>query len=229
MDMNKNHRQILKLYEEFVIFVKEIHGFYLDSLMGYEVILNDIEEQQSFARKLFEDNNSAFGVEFLCDGLSFSHQQIFSKATYFSGNNHQGESYAGSGMHNVTLGELKKRNDPKGDNCRLLGNTCIVMLYSYWEHYFRPAITKAMGLTEDLKDPLWGDLRMFRNSILHRKGKALPEIEKAEMFLWYEPGDMIFIDQKKFRDIIYELFRFSGWIHNESLPKSTIKIRKTKQ
>ena len=132
-------------------------------------------------------------------------------------------------MHRVSLGELKKRNDPKGGNCWLLGNTCIVMLYSYWEHYFRTAITEAMGLTENLEHPLWGDLRLFRHSILHNKGKALPDIKNAEILCWYQPGDMIFIDQKKFRDIIFRLLCFSNWIHKESLPKHTLRISKTKQ
>ena len=224
--MSKDFKQLLKLYEEFKDFMGRIHGLYLDSLIGFEVILTDIEKKQNYIKDLFKNDDPMVGSKLIWDAANFSHEHVFANAEHYFKKKGQGKSYAGSGMHDATLGEIKRRNDPNGDNCLFLGNMCIVMLYSYWEHYLRKALTKALGETKSINVPIWGDLKLLRHSIIHNKGKAASNITKAEILRWYQPKDKIFINQEKFRDVILILMSFGNWIHKQSLPTTVIRIPK---
>ena len=222
--INKNPGQIRKLREEFQGFISKIHGFYLDSTVGFELILKDIENQQGSIKNWIENTNPEVVNESSLDVFPYSHEQEFSKATYHLQNKIDG-TYAASGIHRVTLGEMKRRNKPNGNNCLLLGNTCIVMLYSYWEDYFREALANAMGITKsEFKHPVWGDLGLLRNSIIHNNGIANSNITKAEVLRWYQPGDKIFINQQQFKEIIIGLSIFGSWISSQS--PASIEISK---
>ena len=50
-----------------------------------------------------------------------------------------------------------------------------------------------------------GDLRLIRNSIVHHAGIALKEIEKCELLRWYKKDDEIFIDEDKFKIIVFHI------------------------
>lgn len=220
--MIKNLNQILELYEEYNAFINKIHGLYLDGLLGFEMILNDIEKEQGYIRDLFAKDNPIVDNKLIWDAVHFSHEREFSKATHYSSKKPNGKSYGGSGMHSTTLGEMNKRNEPAGDNSILLGNMCVVMLFEHWDCHFRPALDKALGTTK-IPVSIWGDLRLFRNGILHN-GKAKKEILKAEILRWYKPGDPIVIDQGKFRDIIFQLVIFGNQLHSLSLPRTIMRI-----
>lgn len=47
-----------------------------------------------------------------------------------------------------------------------------------------------------------GDIRLLRNSIIHHGGIALKNVENCELLKWYKEGDEIFIDAKKFEEIL---------------------------
>jgi len=219
--MSKDIKQLRNLYFEFESFLKKIHGFYLDSLIASEFLLKHIDKEQDYIKELFKDDDhiNIFGKP-IWDAHNFSHEWMLS----IFGKSSQGKSYAGSGMYRTTLGEMKDRNKPDGPNCLYLGNMCVVMLYSYWEHYLRKSLTKAMGLTKSIHRPVWGDLRILRNILLHNKGKANSTIKNMEVFNWYQPGDTITIGQEKFRDVIFALRVFCNWLHHESFPSHSLKI-----
>ena len=223
--MIKDLNQILKLYEEYKAFINKIHSLYLDGLLGFEMILNDIKKEQDYIKDLFAKDNPMVGKKLVWDCVHFSHEQVFSKATLRSSDIPNGKSYGGSGMYSTTLGEMRTRNEPSGDNSMLLGNMCVVMLYEHWECHFRPVLNNAVGASK-IPVPIWGDLRLLRNGILHN-GKAKKDILKAEILKWYKPGDPIVIDQEKFRDIIFQLVVFGNELHSLSLPRTVIKFPTT--
>ena len=48
---------------------------------------------------------------------------------------------------------------------------------------------------------MFGDLRNFRNAIIHNYGNATSDVEKNEIFKWYRKGEPINLDLKKYEDI----------------------------
>jgi hypothetical protein len=79
----------------------------------------------------------------------------------------------------------------------------LILIYQYWEDQFRPKIANELGINKkDLIEPIMGDLRRLRRSIIHHGGIALKDIEKCEILTWFKEGDVIFIDELKFKEII---------------------------
>ncbi len=60
-----------------------------------------------------------------------------------------------------------------GSVATLLGQQWVVYTFTGWEHGFRPRLANAHGCeTKALEYPLLGDLRHFRNDIVHHHGLA---------------------------------------------------------
>ena len=91
---------------------------------------------------------------------------------------------------------------------RFVGNMIVVLLYQYWESYFRPRIAAILNEEpSDVKVPVIGDLRHIRNSIIHHGSIANADIERCEILKWFAPGDEISIDYvkvKRIRELIHE-------------------------
>ena len=76
--------------------------------------------------------------------------------------------------------------------------------------YFRNKIAIGLGLKpNDLQDHIMGDLRNFRNSIIHHAGVALPNIVKCEKLILFSPGEEIFFDNDKMDHLIREVKAFA--------------------
>jgi hypothetical protein len=210
--MSKDHRKLLDLFHEFDQFLTQVHGFYLDSVAGFDSLLRHIENEQSYYQNLFKENEELSSIEFL-DETSFSH--------YFL----TGGNYAASGVHFSKQGDVKKRNERNGKNQQILGNMCLVMAYAYWEKYLRIKLEGALGLQKDgLKSPIWGDLKILRHCILHRTNK---DLKKLQLLKWFQDDDEIIIDEARFRRIILFLYDFRNWIHSQSLlPNRSIKVHR---
>ena len=89
-------------------------------------------------------------------------------------------------------------------NYRFLGNMALVGLYQYWEGQHRSNVAASVGLQkDDLKAPIMGDLRLLRISIIHHGGIALKDVERCEILKWFSEGDEIFLDEEKFKEIIF--------------------------
>lgn len=208
----KNIIQIHKLAEELQKFLSRIHGLYLDSVLGFEATRNAVEQEQIFLKEWLKSSPEIANEKFL-DTTHFNHEAK------------KGEPFAASGMHFVTQGEVKARNKENGENHRFLGNMCIVMLYSYWEDYFREELAEARGMkAKDIQVDIWGDIMLLRHSIIHKNGIASPDINKAKILKWYQPDDKIFINQEKMREIILNITVFINSLFKESLPKREFKI-----
>ena len=81
---------------------------------------------------------------------------------------------------------------------------CVLIIYQYWEDYFRGEIAKQLGVKkDDILSDIMGDLRLLRHSIVHHGGIALKEIENCEVIKWFREGDEIFINENKLKQIIF--------------------------
>ena len=77
------------------------------------------------------------------------------------------------------------------------------MIYQYWEDYYRPKIAQENGvLKENIKWDIIGDLRFFRESIIHHKGIAVPKIRNCKILKWFKEGEIININNIQFEEII---------------------------
>lgn len=106
--------------------------------------------------------------------------------------------------HITTQGEALARSGDGGAHRIAIGNACVVYLFAAWEVRHRAAVASALRLyrVDELKVPLFGDLRLLRNSILHRGGQASKEVEhRSEILRWYSEGDDIVIDTVKWDEV----------------------------
>jgi hypothetical protein len=95
---------------------------------------------------------------------------------------------------------------------------CLISIYQYWEDYYRNKIAELLEKKKnDLKEPIMGDLRLLRISIIHHKAIALPEIENCTLLRWYQEGDEIFINEEQFREIIKHIHAYIKKLKTEQI------------
>lgn len=197
-----------------------LHTLYLDSLAGYSLLHNQVQERQSsFSAALGE---SECATETFQNTCSISYMDV------------SGQSFEPVSMlPNMRQGDMKQRTEEDGPNSLRLGALCVVSLYSYWEEYLRIEIGKAMGvllsdakndeatkdiLNKHVKYDVWGDLRFFRHSILHANGVANSEFSRCKKITWFQPGDKIELTYEKVRKIFLLLASFRNELHSLSFP-----------
>lgn len=96
------------------------------------------------------------------------------------------------------IGSLNSNLSKGGIVYVTLGHQWAVTVYAYWEHVSRPRLAKAQGVKlHEIKEPIFGDLRLIRHSILHNKGVALSDVRKLEVLKWFSPGESIQITEEK--------------------------------
>ncbi|HZQ46824.1 MAG TPA: hypothetical protein VFC07_07435, partial [Verrucomicrobiae bacterium] len=83
-------------------------------------------------------------------------------------------------QHRTTQGQFKRRNAKGGKNHVRAAQLLIVLLYSFWEHEYRPKLAEALGLANpnELRMPLFGEIRELRNDVLHHHGVVTRETVK---------------------------------------------------
>jgi len=77
----------------------------------------------------------------------------------------------------------------------LLGMQLVVFLYSLWDIDYRPRLAAAHGCGKnDIKIPMLGDLRRFRNDMVHNRAIASTKYTaRCEVLKWFAEGDLIAI------------------------------------
>jgi hypothetical protein len=177
---------------EFEKIVDYIFGVYLDATTGFERLRTWFKENQGKSLEMLKESHPEFaGMEYL-DTVSF---------TYGVGDPGAPGAIV---LHKCTQREYKERNTEKGINYKFIGNMSLVSLYQYWEDHYRAKVAENLSLQKNkLKEPVMGDIRRLRISIIHHSGIALKEIEKCELLKWLKEGDEIFIDKEKFVEIVF--------------------------
>jgi len=184
--------------EEFRNIVDKIYGVYLDSTTGFHTI-----RRQAIASEKMARENIA---EFQKSHPEYAHYNLptSNEMTHWYGRlvkeHHKGHAMH---LHQCSFSELKDRNHPQGDNFRFIANMCLVIIYQYWEDHYRKAIAESLSCSPDsIKVPVFGDLRRLRRSIIHHRGIATSDMERCEVFRWFQPGKEIFLDLDKFEEIL---------------------------
>jgi len=175
---------------EFLRKVYDIYGLYFDSIIGFNLIDSKIKKYQ----KYFLENNKK-SIE------------DFNKESYIcsSGNPGSKDSYT---EYISKIGEVKERNKKDGENYKIIANLCLVLIYQYWENYYRVKIANDIGLekAKDLELDIFGEIKILRESIIHHRAIALDKVEDFKLLKWFKKGDKIEIDAKQFEKIIEYIF-----------------------
>lgn len=137
----------------FVTSVDDLFGHYLDSTSGFVANQKQMVERQ-------ERTRATLPAQTDLDSLAFF---------YGVGNPNDPSNRL---LHRTTQGDFKTRNAKGGRNHVRAGQLLIVLLYSFWEHEYRPRLAISLGLADSdgLKIPLLGDLRLLRRDVIHHQG-----------------------------------------------------------
>lgn len=94
------------------------------------------------------------------------------------------------------LGDLPTVLGVGGTVMSRISQQWVISVYTEWEEHYRALISAAIGLTEPLKLPMFGDLRCFRNDIVHHRGIATVDNSgRCEVFTdWFQTGETMFFD-----------------------------------
>ena len=155
--------------------VNELYGHYLDTTLGFSAAHAQVCDVQMAMRP-----NLLPGT--LEDDLAFF---------YGRGDPNDPEHRL---QHRTTQGEFKARNAPNGPNEVRASQFLIVLLYEYWESVHRAKVAAALDLpsADDLKVPIFGDLRILRHDVLHHVGIIRAEtVKKLERVKGLGPGTQI--------------------------------------
>jgi hypothetical protein len=222
-----DYMRLNQLGHELDAYWKQIHGLYLDSLIGFSVIYSKVQSEQDSILEWLKE----FGVSpsLIPDELSFSYTSLLK------------QDFCASGIHEVTQGTVKHRNLPGGDNYRTLGQMCVVCFSDYWNEYLRKeyAIAKRIldpTITDDetikdilkknVKDDFWGDMTKLRNSIVHHDGKANANVDGCKIIKWFAKGDDINFSTQMMEGIFCAVLVSRNRLFSEALPKRTMTIPK---
>ena len=174
---------------EFLRKVYDIYGLYFDSINGFSLIDTQIKKYQ----KIFLENKK-IPIEDL-DNSSF---------IYGRGNPGSKDSYT---MHISEVGKVKERNKKNGENYKIIANLCLVLIYQYWEDYYREKIANSNGTEKnELELDIFNDIRIIRRSIIHNSSIAIKDVKKLIFLKWFKKGDKIEINTEQLEKIIEHIF-----------------------
>jgi len=169
--------------------VYDIYGLYFDSINGFNLVDAQIKKYQ----KIFLENNK----------LSI---EDFNKKSFIYGRGEPGnkDSYT---IHISEMGKVKERNKKDGENYKIIANLCLVLIYQYWEDYYREKIANSNGTEKnELELDIFNDIRIIRRSIIHNSSIAIKDVKKLKFLKWFKKGDNIEIDAKQLEKIIELIF-----------------------
>jgi len=86
----------------------------------------------------------------------------------------------------------------------LLGQQWVVYVFTAWEHGFRPRLAAAHGCeASELTYPLFGDLRLLRNDVVHHHGIATAEwTGRCEVLRWFQAGEELRIKGEHLEEFV---------------------------
>jgi hypothetical protein len=219
IDPDVNYERLHQLSDEFTNFWQRLQALYLDAAAGFALVRAHVEQEQSTSRAYVQ--GSELDSEEFQDTRMFTYGRIFS------------ESFCTSGIHEAKQGEVKARNAPDGANFIALGQLCLVSFYDFWNEYLRREYVVAKGkldpkesdkdvvkcaVREHASHDLWGDIRRLRESIVHHRGIAVPEVAQCRLIKWFQPGDSIALNPDRMRTLFLALLKFRNELFKEQFP-----------
>ena len=132
------------------------------------------------------------------DMLKARNTKINNKLFFGQGNPNDPEAVAD---YSVTFAKFFTQLDPAGQQAKVVRARLIVFAYTLWENVYRPAISKECG-GDDVDSDAFGDLRLYRNAILHHKGKLHTDTTALTVF---GKGDLIEPTSDQLREVFKQL------------------------
>ncbi|MGA2503154.1 MAG: hypothetical protein ABSG01_03580 [Anaerolineales bacterium] len=180
--------------KEFISTIELFYSIYRDCRLSFYITQKDFEKQQEIMLVKYKEQGIYQSIDDL-DMLSV----------------HYGVMEEEIGMlkfiAQISQGEWKKKLGIDGSNIRYIGNMCLVLIYQYWEDYYRDQIAISKGITKDeLQSDLFGDIRQLRRSIVHNNGIAIGDVDQCKILKWFKSKDIIFIDAEKM-DFLLEILK----------------------
>lgn len=158
-------------------FLAEVDGFfaaYFDASVGFQLNLQRLENAQ---RSTAADTGRSIAE---LDQLPFLY--IVGDPT----------TPAAKVLIPMLQGDVKRRNGPGGANAFFLARMLIVATYQIWEEHYRGmlAVERGVGKDEIVSD-LFGDLRRYRQAIVHHRSIAMASVIKNRVLHWATAGSPI--------------------------------------
>ena len=186
---NANLAKLSSTIEAYIASVDDLYGHYLDSTIGFISFHDRILEGQKRYRATQPQRIDLDAGEF------------------FIGNGNPNEPSARL-LHKTNIGEAKKRNAKGGKNHVRAAQLLIVLIYSFWEHEYRPRLATALGLANanDLKVPLFGDIKLLRRDVIHHRGEVTNEtVAKLSIFAGFSVGKEIILTDTDVEALILKI------------------------
>ncbi len=220
-----NYLRLRELAYEFTQHWTRLQGFYLDAVVGFDLVRGHVVAEQEQARSFVQGTD--------LDSEEFQDTRMFTYARVLP------EEFCTSGIHRATQGEVKARNKIDGENFTTLGQLCVVSFCAFWNDYLRREYVIAKGqLAPNEKDKevvqkrlrlhashdLWGDLNYLRNSIVHKHGIATSEVARCKLIKWFSPGDLVILTPERMRAIFLALLTYRNELDKEQYPEHYIQL-----
>jgi len=166
--------------EEYVIRVNRYFGVYMDAIWGFNLVHKQAEQAEAIRLKNNPQNNSY--MSFRPDNFDpngpkkLSHEEMEDRSINMS-----------------TTHEVIQRNLLGGQNTLTTKQMVISSIFDIWDKPYREEIADFLSFESenDLKIPVLGDLRIFRNSIVHKDGRASSKVRNLEVYKWFSPDEYI--------------------------------------
>lgn len=168
--------EIIKILTEFNNVVDSIIGLFLDSTQGFA----------QNAKRVAKNQINPHASFIFADGDPTDPDAII--------------------LHECNMLSYLTRNGKGAGNEVMLGNLFVITIYQFWEHEFRPRLADIMQIDRgSIKAPIFGDMRIFRQCILHHFGICTVKVNKCEIMKIFRPGDQIKTDEKFVRELVIQI------------------------
>ncbi|MCY4277783.1 MAG: hypothetical protein OXE81_08125 [Gammaproteobacteria bacterium] len=108
---------------------------------------------------------------------------------------------AATADYSLNFAELLQRFDPADQYAKAVRARLIVFAYTLWEKVYRPAIKQECGIGRVDSD-VFGDLRLYRNAILHKRASL---DAPAKVLTVFAEGDLIEPTADQLREVFKQL------------------------
>ena len=169
--------------EQFLDYINEIFGVYLDSVEGFNLFLTFIEKAQQSEQCIQ-----------LQAGLSI---EELNRLDFIRGN---GDPSSCIEMHRMTLGEFKRNNARGGLNHRKALEYCLCDLFNRWNEFKKDVLKKSGAADKDIM-PVMCYLKQVRDRLTHNRDDLKNGKKIFEHPLKHLPYTLPAFDVKQFIEL----------------------------
>lgn len=188
---------LAKTIRDFREVVDGIYGTFLDACKGFSRVrlyMDQIEDESKRSHEELKESRPEF-AHLPFGGVEFSYGRIEPAGSP--------QRFRHLNLHQVPVERIKARNSAGGENFRLIGHVCLVTLFQYWEDRYRALIAQALKVEKNqIQVPFFGDIRRYRQAIIHNHGEATDEVETCSVLQWFTRGQQIVLHRDLFEEII---------------------------